>query len=208
MRNATRTLLVALVATASLGLPITATADDDIPLSRQVFEAHAVDYEPTPPSVQIENATEEQREKVAHAMHLFEVAGLDLPPLVIRFSDDPADCEGNLGTYRSQPDGRPSIISICTKMRITLIHELAHAWDSHSLVEERRDAFTDLWHLDNWNDKSKNWHDRGSERAADTIAYTLLLDEPTDNQDILNLVCGYGALTGHGLPALAEASCS
>ena len=138
---------------------------------------------------------------------MFEAAGLELPPLVIRFSEDTATCEGNLGTHRPQPDGSPAVVTVCTKMRITLIHELAHAWDDHSLHDERRRLFTDHWGLDNWNDKDKSWYDRGSERAADTIAYTLLHAEPTDNPDILKFVCGFGVLTGKDLPDVARVSC-
>jgi hypothetical protein len=208
MRNATRTALIGMLAIATLSPPATATSDDDVPLSRLVFEANNVRHEAPLPRVQIRAATARQRQQVEETLALFDQARLELPPLVIRFSEDPTACEGNLGIYRPRPAGETAIIGICTKMRLTLVHELAHAWDGHSLTDERRQAFMDHWQLDNWNDKGADWHDRGSENAAHTVAYTLLLEEPSDNPDILDYVCGYGVLTGSDLPGLAQASCS
>jgi hypothetical protein len=190
-----------------MGISATAAADDDIPLSRQVFEANSVRYQAPPPRIQVESTIERHRDRVERAIELFDLSGLELPPLVIRFAEDPAVCEGNLGTFRTQGAGEPAIVSICTKMRLTLVHELAHAWDSHALTEDRRAEFLSHWNLDNWNDRDDDWHDRGSERAAHTIAYTLLLDSPTDNPDVLEFVCGYGILTGRDLPDVARDSC-
>ena len=207
MRNATRTVLISLLAIALLSSPATATADNDIPLSRSVFEANNSLYEAPLPRLQVRNATERQQEQVDRAIEMFDAAGLELPPLVIRFSENTDDCEGNLGTYRPQPEGNPAVVSVCTEMRITLIHELAHAWDDHSLDDDRRQSFMEHWDLDNWNDKEESWYDRGSERAADTIAYTLLQTEPTDNPDILKFLCGFGVLTGNDLPDAARVSC-
>lgn len=206
MRNATCTALIGILVVGALSLPTTATADDDIPLSRQVFETNNVRYEPAPPPILVKNATDRQRQQVETALGLFDALGLELPPLIIKFAEDLRPCEGNLGTYRPHEDG-PAVVTICTKMRLTLIHELAHAWDDHMLDDRTREAFMGHWDLDNWNDRTEDWHDRGSERAADTIAYTLLLDEPSDNPDILQFVCGYGLLTGQDLPVAAAASC-
>jgi hypothetical protein len=207
MTNATRTFLMSLLTIAVLSSPATATADDDLPLTRSVFEENNVRYEAPLPLLQVEGASERQQEQVERATEMFESEGLELPSLVIRFSEDTGDCEGNLGTYRPQPEGDPAVVTVCTEMRITLIHELAHAWDDHRLHDERRNQFMDHWGLDNWNDKAKSWYDRGSERASDTIAYTLLHAEPTDNPDILKFVCGYGVLTGKDLPDTARTSC-
>lgn len=207
MKSATRTVLIGLLAIAFLSSPATATADDDIPLSRSVFEAHNVRYETPLPRLQVQNATGIQQEQIDRAIEMFEAAGLDLPPIIIRFSEGTEDCEGNLGIYRPQPRDQPDVITVCAKMRITLIHELAHAWDVHSLDDERRQRFLRHWGLDNWNDKDESWYDRGSERAADTIAYTLLQTEPTDNPDILRYVCGYSVLTGQALPEPARENC-
>lgn len=207
MRNATRTALIGILGLATISIPTTATADDDIPLSRQVFEANNVRYVPPLPEIQVENGTNRQHEQVDEALRLFDEAGLELPPLVIRFSNDSEDCEGNLGIYRTQAIDEPAIVTVCTKMRLTLVHELAHAWDDNSLTDELRRPFMDRWQVDDWNDKSAEWHDRAAEIAAHTIAYTLLLGEPTDNPDILRFVCGYETLTGRELPAMAAASC-
>lgn len=206
MRSASRTVLIGFLAISFVSGAAAATANDNIPLSRVVFEANNARYQTPVPRLQIRNASKRQREQVHRAIEMFDTARLELPPLVIRYFKDTEECRGNLGTYRSRPDGEPAVVTVCTEMRITLIHELAHAWDQHVLHDERRRRFMDHWGLDNWNDRDESWYDRGSERAADTIAYTLLHSD-TDNPDILKFVCGYGILTGNDLPEPARASC-
>ena len=81
-----------------------------------------------------------------------------------------------------------------------VVHELAHAWEHHRIDDDRRDAFTEAFGLDNWNDHDHEWGDRGIEMAANSIAYTLVQAEPTDNENITRFGCSYELLTGHELP--------
>lgn len=81
-----------------------------------------------------------------------------------------------------------------------MAHELAHAWEHEHLTDDLRGAFLGHWGLDNWNDHSRDWGERGTEKAAHTIAYAVILDTPTDNPNILQFVCGYELLTGNPLP--------
>ncbi len=216
MGTATRTSIVGIVLVAASSVAPATSGErfaetGTVSESRAVFEQGVARPAPNPVDdelVEVVGASARQAQQVSEALDAFADAGLDLPPVVIRYSDDTDVCEGNLGTYRTSADGEPDVVSVCSKMRITLVHELAHAWDHHALDDERRDAFTAHWGLDNWNDRSQDWHDRASERAADTVAYTLLLEEVTHNQDILEFVCGYSVLTGHDLPEPAAASCA
>ena len=88
-----------------------------------------------------------------------------------------------------------------------LLHELGHAWVRDGASAETRARFLEHWGLDSWNDRNDDWSDRGVERAADTIAYTLLQTEPTDNPNILRFVCGYELLTGLPVPIEARTTC-
>ncbi len=155
-------------------------------------------------------ASAEQQQTLDDALLLFQEAGLELPPLVIKFVGTAEPCEGHAGLYRPAPaDEAASIdkITICHRLPLFLVHELAHAWAHHSLTPETRQRFLNHSGLDRWNDHRDVWNNRGTERAAHTIAYALTLATPTDNPDILRLVCGYELLTGDPMPRPNLATC-
>ncbi|MGI9607545.1 MAG: hypothetical protein ACR2P0_15565 [Acidimicrobiales bacterium] len=155
-------------------------------------------------------ADERQGEMLETAIAQFADAGLELPPLLVEFHDQAEPCRGNAGTYFAEADSPNSSvdrIAICDDMKIIILHELAHAWKHHNLDEATRTAFVEHWGLDGWRDLSDDWHDRGVERAAHTIAFALNQSSPTDNPNILRYVCGYELLTGATLPIHALVEC-
>ena len=89
---------------------------------------------------------------------------------------------------------------MCHRLPLFLIHELAHAWERHTVTDSTRSQFLNHWNLERWNDHSDDWNQRGIEKAAHTVAYTLTLDKPTDNENISQFVCGFELLTGDALP--------
>lgn len=156
------------------------------------------------------NASVEQTELVTEAIAQFEDAGLDLPPLEIEFHDDDARCKGFEGIHRPAPRDQlveADRILMCNRMKIILLHELAHAWKHHNLSEETRAAFAEHWDLDNWNDMAAAWGDRAVERAAHTIAFTLNQHDPNVSAGVLRYLCGYELLTGRTTEIHSEVSC-
>lgn len=68
--------------------------------------------------------------------------------------------------------------SICNAISIyaqrTLLHELGHIWEHQHVDEETRETFLDQQGLSAWTDSRAKWHERGSERAAEAIAWGLM----------------------------------
>jgi hypothetical protein len=116
------------------------------------------------------------------ALARFDRADLVLPPLVISFHDDRRGCGGNFGLYRS---GAPAQVDICgfnwdrfvVTAKKTMLHELAHAWTQHALIELERERFLDLRGLNTWGDDEFPWEEQGSEQAAEVIAWALMDDD-------------------------------
>jgi hypothetical protein len=89
-------------------------------------------------------------------------------------STKPRDgCGGNAGSF--VPSLR--IINICDQEPLVLLHELAHTWTQAHLTEQDRSEYVSAGGFESWNDKETVWSRRGSEHAADTIAWSLL-EEP------------------------------
>ena len=123
------------------------------------------------PHVNIHNATDIQMAQVAQALDRFDEAGLTLPPLELTFHDGSGPCHGHTGWYRRQ--GRVAHIEICSPTNHIILHELAHAWEGASVSDDVRREFADHWGVDSWNDHTTDWTERGTERAADTVAFVL-----------------------------------
>lgn len=157
------------------------------------------------PSVEIHNADDIQMSQVAWALDRFEQAALTLPAIELTFHDGAGPCHGHPGLYRRR--GQVAHIEICSPTNHTILHELAHAWEGASVSQAARDQFADHWGVDNWNDHSVPWADRGTERAADTVAFVLegLPERPT--AQLLRFVCGYSLLTGKSLPEAQTDEC-
>jgi hypothetical protein len=53
-----------------------------------------------------------------------------------------------------------------------MLHELAHAWANLNLSDEAKLAFSSFRNV-RWNDHSDPWRERGTEHAAEMIAWAL-----------------------------------
>ena len=119
--------------------------------------------------------TERQQELLEWALNRYQSAGLRLPELEFRLHSDREPCGGNQGFLTR--DTTPWLIALCTDERFVFLHELGHAWAAFSLTETDKSVYTQRQGLESWNNAHTAWADRGSEDAANTLAWGLL-DEP------------------------------
>lgn len=129
------------------------------------------------PEVDIQNATDFQSGLVHHAIELFGRAGMLLPPVHLSFGPESSECgHGNDGRIRA--DGARYRIWVCSsaddptvRQWHAIVHELAHAWEFSTLTDSTRTAFMRLRGADDWSSDSVEWWERGSEQAAEIIAW-------------------------------------
>ena len=159
--------------------------------------------QPRPAIVTIDMSPSE-RETALRAVDLFDEAGLQLPPVVIRRFHDKAGCAGNDGLYRL--DTGHGEVDICTTdgpawQEHLIIHELAHAWSLRYLTPTHKAMFKQLRGWKYWLDyKHADWKDNGAEQAAEIIVWGLS-DHAVpvmriDHHSCAELRAGYVALTG------------
>ena len=151
--------------------------------------------------IRIHGANAAQERTVDWAVQRFGAAGLpDLPTLDIYLHTSHDGCRGNLGYYRQ---GR---VDLCTTessepyARKFALHEMAHGWVEAHVDGETHRRFMELRGITDWNDLNQPWKERGTEQAAEVIAWGLgegevspLLPEPPDTA---NLIAAYVLLTG------------
>ncbi len=140
---------------------------------------------PVPPSIATEAVA--KPEQVIHtdstamqaladwAIGRFSEANLDLPSIEIYFHESKEPCKGYPALHRrSEPGSRIDVCSLkrSPKLEGTMLHELGHAWAAHNLSDQERQAFVELQGLDSWN-KNRYWNKRGTEQAAEIIAWGL-----------------------------------
>jgi hypothetical protein len=111
--------------------------------------------------------TGEQLRLVMWAEGRFDEAGLELPEVRYVFYDNPEPCNWRRGRYHPAS----GLVEICSFYEDTLIHELAHAWAEANLTVMDKEAFAASRGLANWNDPSSPWNERGTEHAAEVIAW-------------------------------------
>ncbi len=142
-----------------------------------VLTAEILSIEPLPElrdaelieGVRIVDGTTEDTDRIESALQRFEDAGWPLSNLEIRVGNEDG-CGGNAGV-RSIEKGH-DVVDICTDAEFVLMHELGHVWSALYLDEERRQGWLDLRGLDSWRDAP--YSERGTEQAADIIAFGLL----------------------------------
>jgi hypothetical protein len=117
--------------------------------------------------------TPEQDALVEFGLSRFAEHGLDLPAIAIQFYDSVEPCGLHTGIYVH----RTGSLHMCSTEKDIMLHELAHAWANHNLTDGRRAEFVALRGVRAWNDRELAWEDRGTEHAAEIIAWALL-DEP------------------------------
>jgi hypothetical protein len=123
--------------------------------------------------VRLADPSPARTELVEWAVGRYRAAGLELPTIDLRFHEDDAECHGNVGWT----DGFD--VELCIRLAMEagpqriVLHELAHAWCNANLTEGERETFDRLRTASTWNDESRAWKDRGTEQAAEIIAWGL-----------------------------------
>lgn len=129
-------------------------------------------------------------------------AGLDLPEVEIHIHDDLAFCEGNFGLHLAGAGA--SRIDICTDPQVDprwiILHELGHAWASFNLSDGHRVGLVAVRGLDSWNDQDALWNERGTEHAAEILAWglaeTFSLPGRIADHDLARVTEAFRFLTG------------
>jgi hypothetical protein len=153
----------------------------------------------------ITGGTPAQREMARWAVGRFEGEQLVLPSLEIRFHATRDGCGGRLGFYR---DGTADLcgVHVNSMSRRTLLHEMAHGWVDANVSGDLEARFLRLRQLETWNDHAEGWEERGTEHAAEIIAWALDgqgsgTDRPSiPRNEPIQLAKAYGLLTGNPLP--------
>lgn len=157
------------------------------------------------PKVTVHNATPAQLDRLTLAFERFTDAGLELPPLEIRFPASKDGCDGAHGRFTTSTD--PWRISICpTELETVYEHELAHAWERATLSDAQRQDFMEMRGYDVWNDKSLPWRERGMEGVAVIIQQGIngLPLPPALSDEHMSRLASFQLLTGFPDPRLAE----
>ena len=106
------------------------------------------------------------------AIDRYDAIGLELPRLRIYVHSTSAGCQGHEGTYGQY--GQRDRIDLCTESRFYVLHELAHAWEQHTLTDEVREAVMEHADKEVWHDRDLPWLDSAAEVAANNIAWGLM----------------------------------
>lgn len=137
---------------------------------------------------------------IESAIDRFESVGLALPDLRIYYHSDSAGCPG--ATAQFNQDGSGTRVDLCTQVVYTLLHELAHAWEHHTMSDATRQAYLDYTGLTTWADPEVEWEDRGAESAATTIAWGLLKIPITNPAAFVDEMHAFELLTGIASPRI------
>ncbi len=133
------------------------------------------------PLYEIVGADHEELRLAQWARGRYDAAGLTLPSVVVVYHDSVEPCSGWSGLYRP---GEPHEVHICVRSesppsthKMTLLHELSHAWAETQTDEATRAALLASRELDCWIDPEKRKHEWGAEHAAEVVSWGLM-DEP------------------------------
>lgn len=137
---------------------------------------HALD-EATPvrtlDGVRLHEPNPQREEMLDWALKQYRAARLQIPTIDVYFHGDSSGCGGYLGYTKN---GR---VDLCVRLAMErqpqriVLHELAHAWAEVELDEETKARFMRLRDLPGWNITSDDWKVRGTEQAAEIIAWGL-----------------------------------
>lgn len=103
-------------------------------------------------------------------MQRFVSTGLTPPSVDFIFHPSTFDCYGHVGHYYVKTD----TIHVCRLDKSAMLHELAHAWLHENLAAATITAFIRSRNLTSWNAQDGSWKVRGTEHAAEIIAWALL----------------------------------
>jgi len=136
------------------------------------------------------------------AIERYTSIGLVLPSLRIYVHAAGAGCQGHEGIFGQF--GQRDRIDLCTESRFIVLHELAHAWEQHTISDETRLAVLEHTGKAVWHDRDLPWLDSGAEVAANNIAWGLMgppLTEP-EIQRFERLLDRFTLLTGVTSPRI------
>jgi hypothetical protein len=155
------------------------------------------------PGVVVHGATQAQIDLVWWAVGRYELADLQLPPLVIWFHPDTRPCGRLLGLYVG------GHVEMCTGPgvnaipRMTILHELGHAWSERAVTGPLQVRFLSLRGAATWDSPAVPWGDRGWEQVAEIMAWGLgdrLVKPRIPHHDPGELQAAYELVTGSRLP--------
>lgn len=126
----------------------------------------------------VNGADPELSATIEAAIARFDEIGLPLPALRIYYHPSDEGCGGHSGLFNG--DGSGGRIDLCTRVKNTILHELAHAWEHHGMSDPARQAFLERNGLESWNHVDTDWDERGIEAVAQAIAWGLM-DTPITN---------------------------
>ncbi len=153
------------------------------------------------PPLTVVGADRAEMARLDKALERFRLNELDLPPLEVRFGDDPEDCGGHPGGFRD--DVRPWQVLICSELDFVITHELAHAWCAANLDDAERQRYLDARGLPTWDDHAFPWSERGTEDAAFVIQQNLMIKFPRlQSPTWQERAAAYELLTGQPSPFL------
>ena len=174
-----RTIAATTLATCSfITTPITeapGTAETTEPSVVVTAEFEAMEALPELPDtdiiegVRVIAGIDHSSDSVDATVDAFEDAGWPLTNLEVRIGDEDG-CGGHDGVH--YVENGHDVVEICTDATFVLLHELGHVWSDLYLDDERRQEWLKLRGLDSWADA--DYYDRGTEQAADIIAFGLL----------------------------------
>ena len=161
--------IIRTAARAAIGTLATVTVLTSSP-TRALDEATPVR---TLDGVRLHEPNPQREEMLDWALRQYRAAGLQMPTTDVYFHTQSSGCDGYLGYTKN---GR---VDLCVRLAMErqpqriVLHELAHAWAEVHLDEETRTRFMQLRSLPGWNITSDDWKVRGTEQAAEIIAWGL-----------------------------------
>lgn len=133
------------------------------------------------PSVEVSGGSEAAIVRLHDALAQFASREMLLPDLEVRFSNDDADCGGNLGIFQRRYS--PWRVVVCSELEFVVTHELAHAWEAANLTSVDRDKYLGLRGLTSWSSHELPWKERGEEDAAFVVSKVLMADRGVAESD-------------------------
>ena len=129
------------------------------------------------------------------AMTRFGAAGLTLPDLRIRFSDDADDCHRHAAIFDHGPT--PWTITVCSDLSFVLDPRARSRLIETNVDLAARDNYLEARDLHHWNDQGVEWSDRGVEDAAFIIQQNLMISPAAPlSHEWQRRVLAYQLLTG------------
>lgn len=206
LRTHLRSLLAAVVAISMLGVPTPAARPDD-GVAVADKDGTVVPRPTTPPlearsRVITHPVGDEELLRLGRwALARFDAARLRPPPIEIHMHRDRDACLGHRGLFHAGE----MRVDVCTAEELVVLHEIAHAWTHVNVPDRVRSAYVDAGGFESWDAPGTSWRNRGSEDAADTIAWALLEESiamPTPDGPIAGMNARYRLLTGADAPRI------